>query len=164
MITLIWAMDRNRLIGNRGQLPWPHIAADMRWFRQQTMGKPVIMGRATFDSIGKPLPGRRNIVLSRQNTAITGIEVIHDLTTLRTLMQEDPKKEWMVIGGATLYAQLLAHADRLLYTEIDHTFEGDTYFPPFDESAWHATVLHEIEAGDASPYRLRFIRAERNPA
>jgi len=164
VLTLIWAMDRNRLIGARNRLPWPHIPADMRWFRRQTMGKPVIMGRATFASIGRPLPDRRNIVLSRSVQRIEGVEVVAGLDALRALRATEPESEWMVIGGATIYRQLLPEADRLLWTEIDHSFEGDSWFPPFDAAAWQPRLIDTVAPGADSPYPLRFIEALPLPA
>lgn len=159
MVTLIWAMDRNRLIGDRHRLPWPHIPADMRWFRRRTMGKPVVMGRVTFDSIGGPLPGRRNIVLSRGTGRIEGVEQVSCLEALRDLFAAAPETEWMVIGGATLYRQLLPEADRLCWTEIDHVFHGDTWFPPFDAEAWQRRLIATVPLGADSPFPLRFYEA-----
>jgi len=161
LITLIWAMDRNRLIGNHGTLPWPHIAADMRWFRQQTEGKTIIMGRSTFDSIGKPLPKRHNIVLSTKPCSINGVEVISSIHALLAITQQQPKNEWMVIGGAHVYAQMLQHADRLIYTEIDGLFEGDVWFPPLNNDQWHIIQQQHQPVSEASPYALTFTCANR---
>jgi len=154
-------MDRNRLIGNHGTLPWSHIRADMRWFRQQTEGKTIVMGRATFDSIGKALPKRRNIVLSRQTLTIKGVEVIHSMDDLFTIYQQQSEDEWMVIGGANLYQQMLPHADRLLYTEIDAAFQGDRWFPPVASEQWQITRREYHPADDNSPYPLTFTSADR---
>jgi len=156
-------MDRNRLIGNHGTLPWPHIAADMRWFRQQTEGKTIIMGRTTFDSIGKPLPKRRNIVLShQQQLTIAHVEVIHTIDDILSMHQQQADSEWMVIGGANLYQQMLPHADRLVYTEIDAAFHGDAWFPAFDSKGWNITHKQQRPADAQSPYPLSFTCADRN--
>ncbi|MDX8412716.1 MAG: dihydrofolate reductase [Mariprofundales bacterium] len=157
----MWAMDRNRLIGNHGTLPWPHISADMRWFRQQTEGKTIVMGRATFDSIGKALPKRRNIILSHQARTIANVEVIHSIDALLTMHQAQPDLAWMVIGGANLYQQMLEHADRLVYTEIDAEFQGDVWFPSVDQQQWEITEQQQLPANEQSPYPLSFTCANR---
>ncbi|MDQ6964449.1 MAG: dihydrofolate reductase [Mariprofundales bacterium] len=162
-ISLIWAMDRNRLIGDHGMLPWPHIAADMRWFRQQTEGKSIIMGRTTFESIGRALPKRRNIVLSRQELDITGVELLHTIDAVLSMERQQPESELMVIGGALLYGEMLAHADRLIYTEIAAEFRGDRWFPPVDSREWHTTHQEQHPAGSDSPYPLTFTIANREP-
>ncbi len=137
--SLIWAMDENRLIGNNNTLPW-HLPADMQWFRQQTMGKPILMGRKTFESIGKPLPGRENIVLTRQpGLIIEGCRVVNSLAEAQAALPE--AEEIMVIGGAEIYAQALPVADRLYYTQIHHAFEGDAWFPDLNMQQWR--MIHE---------------------
>lgn len=155
-ISLIWAMDRNRLIGSKNRLPW-HLPADLQWFRRQTMGKPVLMGRKTFESIGKPLPGRKNLILSRSMTVADGCIVVHSMD--EALQQAGEADELMVIGGAGIYRLTLAHATRLYITEIDAAFTGDTYFPEFDETLWNE-VFREEHAPDAVnrwPYRFRIL-------
>jgi len=138
-LSLIWAMDENRLIGNNNALPW-QLPADMQWFRQQTMGKPILMGRKTFDSIGKPLPGRENIVLTRQQgLTIEGCHVVTSLDEAKSVVAD--AEEIMVIGGAEIYAMLLPDAGHLYYTQIHHAFEGDAWFPEFDLNEWK--VIHE---------------------
>ncbi|MDX8410049.1 MAG: dihydrofolate reductase [Mariprofundales bacterium] len=161
MITLIWAMDRNRLIGDHDRLPWPRIAADMQWFRRHTMEKTIVMGRATFDSIGqRPLPHRRNIVLSRQQTppALKHVEWVQDIDHIHQLAASE---EVMIIGGAQLYAQLLDAAEHLIYTEIDAAFEGNTRFPPFDPHQWHTDLRQHHPQDDNSPFPLTFVQASR---
>jgi dihydrofolate reductase len=138
-LSLIWAMDENRLIGNNNALPW-HLPADMQWFRQQTMGKPILMGRKTFESIGKPLPGRENIVLTRQQgLTIEGCHVVNTLSEAKAMLPD--AEEIMVIGGAEIYAQSLPVAEKIYYTQIHHAFEGDAWFPELDMQQWR--MIHE---------------------
>ena len=159
MISLIWAMDQQRLIGADNQMPW-HLPADMAWFRQHTLGKSVLMGRKTFDSIGKPLPKRRNIILSRQqNLNIEGCEVIHNLDDAAQQFEDD---ELMVMGGAEIYALALPLAQRLYCTKIEHSFAGDAWFPEVDMSGWQQTHLEQHQADDKNKYNYRFEIYERN--
>ena len=145
MLSLIWAMDEKRLIGCDNRLPW-NLPADMQWFRRQTMGKPVLMGRKTFDSIGRPLPGRLNLIMTRQQgLEIEGCTVVHSLA--EAVAAAGDAEEIMVIGGAEIYARLLPMARRLYMTRIEHAFEGDTWFPDFDESEWNL-VYREMHAVD----------------
>lgn len=131
MISLIWAMDENRGIGYQNQLPW-HLPEDLKFFKRMTIGKPIAMGRKTFESIGKPLPGRENIIITRQELMVEGCTVIHDVNELQT--RQEP--EVMVIGGAEIFKETLAMADRLYITKIHASFPADTYFPEFDEAEW----------------------------
>ncbi len=163
MISLIWAMDNNRLIGANNQMPWSisDLPADMAWFRQHTLGKPVLMGRKTFASIGKPLPNRRNIVLSRQQgLALEGCEVAH---SLEDAMRIAGNEELMVMGGAEVYAQALPLADRLYITHIDHAFTGDAWFPDVDMRNWvlQHQEQHAPDANNAYPYRFEIYENER---
>ncbi|MBF0282531.1 MAG: dihydrofolate reductase [Zetaproteobacteria bacterium] len=133
-LSLIWAMDHHNLIGRNNALPW-QLPADMAWFREHTLGKTVLMGRKTFDSIGQPLPKRRNIILTQQQTLnIAGAEVIHALDQLPMMASED--EEIMVMGGSQIYALTLPLATRLYCTHIDGEFAGDSWFPPLDWSQW----------------------------
>ena len=158
-LSLIWAMDENRLIGSDNRLPW-HLPADMQWFRRQTMGKPVLMGRKTFDSIGKPLPGRQNIIMTRQlGLTIDGCTVVHSLAEASDATGD--AEEIMVIGGAEIYARLLPEASRLYMTMIHHGFEGDTWFPEFDESAWKQVHSEEHQPDEKNAWPYSFIILER---
>jgi dihydrofolate reductase len=156
MISLIWAMDNNRLIGANNQMPWgiSDIPADMAWFRQHTLGKSVLMGRKTFESIGKPLPKRRNIILSRQKSlSIDGCEVVHSLDEAVDMFQDE---ELMVMGGAAIYKLALPHAEKLYCTHIEHDFKGDTWFPDMDMVSWQHThqEKHAPDEKNAYPYRF----------
>jgi len=156
-ISLIAAMDEERLIGAHNSLPW-RLPADMQWFRKHTMGKPIVMGRNTFASIGKPLPGRQNIVLSRnRKLKLDGCSIIHSLDGLqKTAADAD---EVMIIGGGEIYALALPLADRLYLTTINSTFEGDAWFPEFDEAEWSEVFREQHAAGDANawPYCFRIL-------
>jgi len=139
--SLIVAMARNRVIGNHNRLPW-HLPEDLRHFRELTMGKPMIMGRKTWDSIGRPLPGRDSIVISRQ-MADPGIERVHVTESLdsafrlaRELTQSHDAPECAVVGGAQIYQQALGHADAIYLTVIDKDFDGDTWFPELESGVW----------------------------
>lgn len=154
-ISLIWAMDENRLIGKGNALPW-HLPADMQWFRQQTMGKPILMGRKTFESIGKPLPGRVNIVLTRQQgVTIKGCHVVNTIAEAQAALPDT--KEIMVIGGSEIYAQTLPVAKKLYYTQIHHTFEGDAWFPELDIQHWEMIHKEIHPADEKNAYDLTFM-------
>ncbi|MCB1876560.1 MAG: dihydrofolate reductase [Chromatiales bacterium] len=159
VIALIVAMDDNRLIGASNRLPW-RIPADLTHFRKITMGKPILMGRKTFESIGKPLAGRRNIVISRNHSLrIPGAEVAHGLDEAIALVSE--QDEVMVIGGAELYRQALPLAQRLYITRIHGEFEGDTWFPEIPTDLWRLADKKEHGADPRNPCRYGFYRYER---
>src|SRR5690606_10890872 len=138
------ALARNRVIGRDNQLPW-HLPADLRHFKAMTLGKPIIMGRKTWDSLGRPLPGRLNIVVSRQpGLTLEGAEVF---ATLHAAIERadawaraEGAEELMLIGGGQLYAQGLELAQRLYLTRVDLQPEGDAHFPAFDEAQWQRTA------------------------
>ena len=130
MISIIVAHDKNRVIGYENKMPW-HLPGDLQYFKEMTMGKPVIMGRKTFESIGRPLPGRRNIVITRNESYNDdGIEVVSSLDEALQLTKD--AEETMVIGGEQILRLALPLADRLYITLIDAEFEGDTYFPTYE--------------------------------
>lgn len=158
-ISLIAAMDQDRLIGAHNSLPW-RLPADMQWFRRQTMGKPVLMGRHTFASIGKPLPGRQNIVLSRnQKLKLDGCDIIHRFDQLARVAGD--AEEVMVIGGGEVYALALPLADRLYLTTIAASFEGDAWFPDFDAADWREVFREQHATDDANPWPYCFRILER---
>ncbi len=158
-LSVIVAMDENRLIGSNNTLPW-HLPADLRYFRASTLGKPVVMGRKTFESIGKPLPGRRNIVVTRNpDFAAEGCEVVNDIDAAIELCADC--EEIMLIGGATLYAQVLPRASRLYLTRIHHAFDGDTWFPEIDEAAWRVENRQDFDPDHNNPYPYSFIKLRR---
>ncbi|MBU9722147.1 MULTISPECIES: dihydrofolate reductase [Bacillaceae] len=159
MISMIWAMSSNRVIGKDGDMPW-HLPNDLKYFKKVTSGHPVLMGRTTFDSIGKALPKRRNIVLTRSDDfSAEGVEVIHSLDEVNGLAREE--EEFFVIGGATVYEQLMPLAERLYVTEIHESFEGDTFFPAFDMEKWELVSTEEGEMDEKNPYPHTFKVYER---
>ena len=159
-LSLIWAMDQNRLIGNNNSLPW-YLPADLAFFKRTTMGKPMIMGRKTFDSIGRPLPGRQNIVITRDSTfSAQGCDIANSIEEAMSLVSEE-KQEAMLIGGASLYLQMLEQADTLYITQIHHTFSGDTWFPEMDMSQWSEVYREDFEADEKNLHAYSFMQYER---
>jgi len=160
-LSIIAAMDQNRLIGQRSGLPW-HLPADLAFFKKTTMNKPIIMGRKTFESIGKPLPGRRNIIISRDTGyQIAGCDVCVDINSALELVNDQP--EAMLIGGASLYEQTLDMADRLYITEIKGVFEGDAWFPKIDPSRWRENWREEHRHDNTNPHDYAFVQYTRIP-
>jgi dihydrofolate reductase len=141
---LIVAASLNGVIGRDGGLPW-HIPEDLKYFRRNTVGHAIIMGRRTYDSIGRPLPKRRNIVVTRQkDLTIAGCEVVHSLeAALQLAWTEDTEPR--VIGGATLYEQAMPQATRLFLTEVQQHVEGDTFFPKWNPEEWEEVQAHPGE-------------------
>jgi dihydrofolate reductase len=161
-LSLIWAMADNRVIGIENRLPWK-LPADMKWFRQNTLGKPIIMGRLTFESFGaKPLPGRRNIIISRNPSyAAEGIETYSSLEEALKATQSDD--EVMIIGGMSLYQQALPLADRLYMTLVHTAADGDAWFPEFDLQQWHETERSDFPADEKNPHPYSFIILDKQP-
>ena len=127
-------MDRNRLIGSNNQLPW-HLPADFAHFKSITMGKPIVMGRKTWESIGKPLPGRTNIVLSRNpESRFEGAVCVSNFDETMAVVPD--AEEIMIIGGSAIYEMLMPRADRMYITCVDAEFDGDAWFPEIDKSQW----------------------------
>jgi len=158
-ICLIAALAANRVIGRNNALPW-HLPADLKRFKALTMGHPVVMGRKTYESIGKPLPGRRNLVITRnRDYGAPGCEIVHSLDEAIAACRGD--QEIFIIGGAELYRESLARAHCLEFTEIRAAFEGDATFPEFSLAQWRETgrEIHSNEAG--IPFRYDFTRYER---
>lgn len=164
MISLIVAMGENRVIGNKNELPW-HLPEDLKYFKRVTMGHPVIMGRKTFESIGRPLPGRKNIVISAQEDYVAeGCTVLHSIEEVLMLNEKNPGEEYFVIGGAEIYKALLPVADRLYITFIYEKFEGDTVFPPFKINEWELVSRQKGLKSEENPYDFEFLVYERKKA
>lgn len=145
-VSLIAACGRDRAIGVQGKLPW-HLPADLRRFKAQTLGKPVLMGRKTYESIGKPLPGRRNIVISRQARQWQGCETAASLSAALHLAAQDGCEEVFVIGGGEIYAAALPLAQRLCLTEVEQdTPLGDAFFPVLNSTEWECIGREAHEA------------------
>ncbi|WLR43673.1 dihydrofolate reductase [Bacillus carboniphilus] len=153
MISLILAMDENRLIGKDNGLPW-YLPNDLKYFKKVTMNHIVVMGRKTFQSIGKPLPGRKNIVITRNSSfQAEGCEVIHALDELEKINDE----EIFVIGGSQVYKEMLPFADKLYITKINATFEGDSYFPPINENEWTLVSSEKGVVDERNLYNHQFL-------
>jgi dihydrofolate reductase len=165
-IALIWAMARNRVIGRHNALPW-RLPVDMKHFRELTTGHPVLMGRKTFESLGRPLPNRINIVItSDRHYAPQGCLVAHSLDeALALAVQHVPPNdpEIFVIGGEQLYTQMLSRADRLYMTRVEIDAEGDAWFPEFDLGTWREIQRDAHPADDKNPYPCTFLTLERKP-
>ncbi|SES79354.1 dihydrofolate reductase [Oceanobacillus limi] len=162
MISLLVAMDRNQVIGVNNDLPW-RLPNDLKFFKELTVGNTIIMGRKTFDSIGRALPKRRNVVLSRNQISFPeSVEVIRDIETIVEWNNQNPNEEYFVIGGAVLFEQLLPYADRMYITWIDYDFSGDTYFPTFSLSDWELTSKVKGERNENNPYDYYFLQYDRN--
>lgn len=159
-ISMIAAMAQQRVIGLNNQMPW-HLPADLQHFKKVTLGKPVVMGRKTFESIGRPLPGRRNIVISRQTPAVDSrVEWVSSIEQALALLAEQP--EVMIIGGAEIYRQCLPLAQRLYVTEIALETAGDAFFPDYHaEGAWQEIAREEHPQGAENPLGYCFITLER---
>jgi len=158
-LSLIVAMTDDRVIGIENRLPW-RLRDDMRWFRRHTLGKPVVMGRLTFQSIGRPLPERQNIVVSRDpEFRAEGCTVAADPEA--ALAAAGTAEEVMVIGGASLYAQLLPRADRLYLTLVHAQVAGDAWFPAIDWDQWRELEREEQAAGEGNDYAHTFLVLER---
>ncbi len=156
--SIIVAMANNNVIGVDNNLPW-HLPADLKYFKSTTMGKPIIMGRKTFESIGRPLPGRRNIVITRDSSwCASGVEVVNSIEDTVKLLADTP--EVMVIGGAQIYSAMYSQVTRLYVTEIALDVAGDTYFPEISPHLWRE-VTREQHAAEAEQPAYAFAVYER---
>ncbi len=151
MISLIVAIANNNVIGASGGMPW-HISEDLRYFKRVTTGHTVVMGRKTFESLGRPLPGRTNVVVTRQTDfRHEGVEVVHSLD-----QAERKYPDAFVIGGAEIYRQALPFAEQLYITKIDADFEGDTLFPQWNEAEWRLVCSERHARGETFPHPFEF--------
>lgn len=156
MISLIVAMAQNRVIGKDNRLPW-RLPADMAYFKQTTMGHPVVMGRKTFESISKPLPGRRNIILTRDpHFQSEGCEICYSVEEVLALAQAG-KDEFFIIGGDSVYSTFFPFTDRLYLTLIEQSFEGDAFFPEIDAQKWRLVSQTQGENNEKNPYEYSFL-------
>ncbi|AMG30946.1 type 3 dihydrofolate reductase [Grimontia hollisae] len=157
-ISMIAAMAKGRVIGKDNAMPW-HLPADFAWFKQNTLGKPVIMGRKTYESIGRPLPGRRNIVISRDESwAAEGVESATSIDAAIALA--GAVEEAVIIGGGAIYTACLPRADKLYLTFIDADIEGDTCFPDWGEG-WLEVQKTAFVADEKNRYNMEFVVLER---
>ena len=158
-LTLIAGMGTNWVIGNQGQLPW-HMPADLKYFKRQTSGKSILMGRRTYESIGRPLPNRRNIILSRRTGLhLDGVDVISDLESLSNLL--DDTDDLMVIGGEQIYRLCLPFAQRILLTVISTAPDGDAHFPALEPAHWHVKDVQHHRADEKNAFDYSFFELVR---
>lgn len=155
IISIITAMDKNRLIGTGDGLPW-NLPADLKHFFRMTLGKPVLMGRKTYETVGQPLKNRINVVLTRDRGyqaegCIAANSIDEALAAVKT------HKEVMICGGAPIYAQFLPRAERIYMTLIHHCFEGNTYFPAFNLDDWHEDKRVDCQPDEKNPYAYSFL-------
>ncbi len=167
-LSLIVAMAKNRAIGRNNELPW-HLPDDLKYFKSVTMGKPIVMGRKTFDSIGRPLPGRLNIVITRNSEwQHPGVTVASSLQEALCMAAEDEgatgshtSREVMVIGGEQIYRTAIDRADRLYITRVQTEVDGDAFFPEYDESQWFEVARQEPEKQGDVPYFFQVLERSR---
>lgn len=164
-ISLIVALSENHVIGRNNKLPW-YLPNDLKYFKQVTIGLPIVMGRKTFESIGKPLPGRTNIVVTRNTEWVAdGVRIAHSLEEAFELAQSiaeiDGRNELMIIGGDQIYKSALPLVDRMYLTEVHAHIEGDAYFPEFDRSDWQEIGREDFEAAEPNPYNYSFVVYDR---
>jgi len=160
ILSMIVAHANNRVIGKNNDMPW-HLPADLAYFKKTTLGKPIIMGRKTFQSIGRPLPGRKNIVISRDESyQVEGVEVVNSVEAALALVVDS--EEVMVIGGGGIYQHCLAAAQRLYITHIDADIDGDTYFPNYDLSVWKKVASDIRPSDEKNQYQLDFSVYEKS--
>ncbi|HHF3024356.1 TPA: type 3 dihydrofolate reductase [Vibrio diabolicus] len=158
IISMIAAMADNRIIGKDNQMPW-HLPADFAWFKRCTMGKPVVMGRKTYESIGRPLPGRLNIVISREETL--KIEGVSTVTSIEQALDvAGDVEEVMIIGGGAIYAACLPMANKLYVTHIEAAIDGDTQFPDWGDE-FKETYSEKYQADEKNAYNMRFTVLEK---
>ncbi|NKB19653.1 MAG: hypothetical protein GKS01_03820 [Alphaproteobacteria bacterium] len=164
-LSLIVAVAENGVIGRDNDLPWK-LSGDLKRFKTVTMGKPIVMGRKTFESIGRPLPGRANIVMTRDSDfSADGINVVHDIASAvavgENAAKESGVEEIMVIGGANIYAATLAAADRLYVTEVHSVIEGDVRFPDIDNEIWTEISREHRKASPGETCDYSFVQYDR---
>jgi dihydrofolate reductase len=157
-ISMIAAMDKNRVIGMDNDIPWK-LPRDQAYFRKITLDHTIIMGRKNYESMGKPLDRRKNVILSRSVDAIEGCEVFKSIDQVLSIYGEED--ELFIIGGEEIYKQFLPYANRLYITLIDHEFEGDTYFPLINKDLWEVASVTNGETDKDNPYNYTFYVYER---
>ncbi|UQD52459.1 dihydrofolate reductase [Bacillus methanolicus] len=156
MISLIWAMDENRVIGKDNKLPW-HLPEDLKFFKRVTMGHPIVMGRKTHDSIGRNLPGRENIVITRKKDfQCDGCTILYSIQELINYAAKK-NEEVFVIGGAEIFKEILPFADKLYCTLIHNSFEGDTFFPELNMEEWQLVSQEKGIKDEKNPYDFEFL-------
>ncbi len=165
ILSMIVATADNNIIGKDNNMPW-HLPADLAYFKKVTLGKPIIMGRKTYESIGRALPGRRNIVISRDASyKVAGIDTVTSVEQALSLVDgsngDEAVEEIMVIGGGAIYKHCLPAAQRLYITHIDANIDGDTQFPYYDDGSWKKVASEVRVSDDKNDYKLDFCIYER---
>jgi dihydrofolate reductase len=160
MIAIVVAASENNVIGKDNQLIW-HLPADLRYFKNLTMGHPILMGRKTYDSIGKPLPGRTTVIITRQhNLQVPDCIVTNSLDEAIAEAQKIDQDVY-IIGGAEIYKQAITKADTIYLTRVHHYFDGDAYFPELAKNEWEAISSEDHESDDKNKYSYSFITLKR---
>ncbi|HLR72470.1 MAG TPA: dihydrofolate reductase [Pseudogracilibacillus sp.] len=163
MISFIVAMDKNNIIGNSesNDMPW-HLPNDLQYFKTTTSGHTIIMGRKTFASLGRVLPNRDHIVLTKKEPDVPEeVDVYHDIDDVIALAKNYPDEEWFVIGGGTIFEQFFEHADRLYVTMIEESFSGDVYFPTISSEEWQEVSRKKGLRDEKNPYDYYYTIYER---
>jgi dihydrofolate reductase len=161
IISFIVAVSENNVIGKDNKLPW-RLPADMKYFKNATWAMPVIMGRKSFESLGKPLAGRKNIVITRNNNwEADGVEAVQSIDQAITLAAQTDAKEIFITGGAEIFKAALPSADRIYLTRIHANFDGDTFFPELNEDEWRVASTKEYEPDEKNKYSMSFQVWER---
>jgi dihydrofolate reductase len=158
LLTAVFAASDNDVIGRDNALPW-HLPADLAQFKRLTMGKPILMGRRTYESIGRPLPGRRNLVMSRSGFSAPGVETVRSVEEALELVAGEP--ELANIGGAEVFRLALPRTDRVYLTRVHATVEGDTFLPPLPASEWREVVREERAADERNAWAMSFLTLDR---
>ena len=164
-LSLIAAMAQNRTIGRNNKLPW-YLPEDLKYFKRVTMGKPLIMGRKTFESLGKPLPGRPHIIITRdKDYTYPGCHIVHDrqsaITRAENLLLIDGGGEVVVIGGAEIYGLMLPKMDRMYLTEVREDVPGDAFFPEYNSDEWQEVAREDFSAEPPNEYDYSFVAYDR---
>lgn len=160
IISIIAATSENNVIGNKGKLPWT-LHADMKHMKELTMGHPLIMGRKTHESIGRALPGRRNIIVTHQNVEYPGCEVVSSLDAALGAISDDTSGEIFIFGGGEIYKQAMEKADRIYMTRVHATVEGDAFFPEIDPAQWKEVSREEHSKDADNDHPFSFFQYER---
>ncbi|HLS23961.1 MAG TPA: dihydrofolate reductase [Pseudogracilibacillus sp.] len=161
MLAFIVAMDKNRVIGYKNDMPW-HLPKDLQYFKERTTGHTIVMGRKTFESLGRVLPNRKHVVLTRTEANFPEeVTVLHSITSLLDYIEERKDEKIFIIGGGNLFSQMLPYVDRMYITEIDEVFEGDVYFPEFDKDEWKIISKEKGPKDQKNPYDYYYIVYER---
>jgi dihydrofolate reductase len=158
-ISIVVAIATNNAIGKDNQLLW-RLPNDLKHFKEITSGHTIIMGRKTYDSVGKPLPNRRNIIITRQNITIAGCEVVNSLDAALALCANEP--EVFIVGGAEIYKQAMKVTDRIYLTIVHQNFDGDTYFPEIKKDEWKETDREDHQTDEKHQFSYSFITLERH--